>query len=51
MSTSVAPGLRSVQSVIANVSRHNLLEAGRRIAELINEDKMLILKGLFLFGY
>ena len=34
----------SLHSVFANVPRHNGLEAWRRIAEPINEDKILILK-------
>ena len=36
----------SLQSVVANVPRHNGLEVWRRIAEPINEDKILILKDL-----
>ena len=36
----------SLHSVFANVPRHNGLEAWRRIAEPINEDKILILKDL-----
>ena len=34
----------NLHSVFANVPRHNGLEAWRRIAEPINEDKILILK-------
>jgi hypothetical protein len=36
----------SLHAVFANVPRHNGLEAWRRIAEPINEDKILILKDL-----
>ena len=36
----------TVKRTFANVPRHNGIEAWRRIAELVNGDKVLVRKGL-----